>query len=123
VSPFNGTGGPAAVADLDAAWTEADQVQVFAVDSSGGLWTRMMVSSSPGSGWIDWETWPMELYAPQAAAPPVLDDLISLTASRWQEQTVGNIVPVVLATDRQGNLYYTTHTTTGVWEPWRSFYH
>jgi hypothetical protein len=123
VSPFNGTGGPAAVADLDAAWTEADQVQVFAVDSSGGLWTRMMVSSSPGSGWIDWEPWPMELYAPQAAAPPVLDDLISLTASRWQEQTVGNIVPVVLATDRQGNLYYTTHTTTGVWEPWRSFYH
>ena len=53
----------------------------------------------------------------------MLDDLVTLTASRWQEQTGGDIVPVVLATDRQGNIYYTTYTTTGVWEPWRSFYH
>jgi hypothetical protein len=110
-------------ADLDAGWTENEQVQVFAVTNSGALWSRTMVTSSPGSGWHDWVPWPMELYAPQAATPPVIDDIVTLTASHWQEPTGGDIVPVVLAVDSQGNIYYTTHDNTTGWEPWRSFYH
>jgi hypothetical protein len=53
----------------------------------------------------------------------VIDDIVTLTASLWQEPTGGDIVPVVLATDSQGNFYYTTHDTVTDWEPWRSFYH
>lgn len=117
------TGGLPAIADLDAAWTEQEQVQVFAVAANGGLWMRTMVSDSPGEGWEDWESWPMVLYAPQAASPPILNDIVTLTASLWQEITGGNIVPVVLATDSQGNIYYTTHSVDAGWQPWRSFYH
>jgi len=117
------TSGLPAISDLDAGWTEADQVQVFAVTTGGDLWSRTMVTSSPGNGWHDWVTWPMELYAPYAANPPVIDDIVTLTASLWQEPTGGDAVPVVLATDSQGNIYYTTHNTVTDWEPWRSFYH
>ena len=52
-----------------------------------------------------------------------IDDIVTLTASRWQEETGGDIVPVVLATDIQGNVYYTTHSPAGGWQAWRSFYH
>ena len=112
-----------AVADLDAAWTEYEQVEVFAVATNGELWTRTMVSQVPADGWGLWVLWPMQLYAPQAATPPVIDDLVSITASRWQEATGAAIVPVVLATDQQGNIYYTTHSLNAGWEDWRSFYH
>jgi hypothetical protein len=115
-------GGLPATADLDAAWTEDEQVQVFAAATNGGLWSRTMVSSLPGDGWADWVPWPMELYAPQAANPPVVDDIVTLTASLWQEVTAGDIEPVVLATDSQGNIYYTTHAKATGWEAWRSFY-
>jgi hypothetical protein len=116
-------GGLPATSDLDAGWTEDERVQVFAVTTGGGLWARTMVASAPGIGWHDWVEWPMELYAPQAATPPVIDDIVTLTASRWQEGTAGDIEPVVLATDSQGNIYYTTHANATGWEPWRSFYH
>jgi hypothetical protein len=117
------TAGLPAIADLDAAWTETEQVQVFAIATNGGLWTRTMISSSPGDGWNNWQSWSMSLYAPQATTPPVVGDLVTLTASLWQEPTGGPIVPVVLATDRQGNIYYTTHSVIGGWQSWRSFYH
>jgi hypothetical protein len=60
------------------------------------------------------------LYAPAAATPPNLDGLVSLTASRWLEDG-GASVPVVFATDQQGNLYVTTYES-GRWRAWRSFY-
>jgi hypothetical protein len=122
IAPFETAGLPP-IADLDAAWTEDEQVQVFSVATNGGLWTRTMVTSSPAGGWNNWQTWSMALYAPQAVTPPVIDDIVSLTASLWQEQTGGDIVPVVLATDSQGNIYYTTHSKALGWQPWRSFYH
>jgi hypothetical protein len=59
------------------------------------------------------------LYAPKAATPPKLDGLVSITASRWLEG--GGAIPVVFATDRQGNLYVTRYEG-GQWRPWRSFY-
>jgi hypothetical protein len=60
------------------------------------------------------------LYAPSAASPPALDGIISLTASRWRESSA-NTVPIVFATDDQGNVYLTTYEN-GNWKPWRSFY-
>jgi hypothetical protein len=122
IVPFSDTGQLLTVADLDAGWTEDEQVQVFAVDTNGGLWTRMMKTSSPADGWNDWQPWQIALFAPDASPPPVIDDIITLTASRWQEDTGGDIVPVVLATDRQGNIYYTTHSRSAGWDSWRSFY-
>jgi hypothetical protein len=117
------TSGLPAVTDLDAAWTEQEQVEVFAVATNGELWTRTMISKSPADGWGPWSLWPMQLYAPQAATPPVIDDLVSITASLWQEATGAAIIPVVLATDQQGNIYYTTHSLDAGWRDWRSFYH
>lgn len=121
VSGFGQAGLPAIV-DIDAAWTEDERIQLFAVDANGDLWTRQSLTVIPDEGWTDWELWPIVLYAPQATTPPVIDDIVSLTASLWQEQTGGDIVPVVLATDSQGNIYYTTHTIATGWQSWRSFY-
>lgn len=73
----------------------------------------------PLAGWKPWTNWSVPLYAPQAAPPPRLDGIVSLTASRWLEG--GSVAPVVFATDRQGNIYV-THYVNGQWQPWRSFY-
>lgn len=83
VTPFDGAGGPTAVADLHAARTEAEQVELFAADTVDRLWTRTMVSTAPGHSWYDWEAWSLTLYAPHAAEPPVIDNLATLTASPW----------------------------------------
>jgi hypothetical protein len=63
-------------------------------------------------GWNDWESWSAILFGPVAAKPPVLKDLVTLKAGRWQE--LGEIVPVVFATDEQGNIYYNTFQKSGV---------
>jgi hypothetical protein len=51
-----------------------------------------------------------------------MEDLVTLTASRWQEPSGSSIVPVVFATDGQGNIYYTEFKGK-TWQPWHSFYH
>ena len=122
ITPFGGAGLPA-LTDLDATSTEDERVQLFAVGTGGGLWTRSMKTTSPAGGWNNWTGWPLALYAPQAAIPPRVNDIVTLTASLWQEQTGGDKTPVVLATDSMGNIYYTTHSLSTGWQPWRSFYH
>jgi V8-like Glu-specific endopeptidase len=113
-----------AIIDIDAAWTEDEQTWIFAVDEKGALWVRAMVSKDPSQGWGDWQPWATNLYAPSAKSlQPQPEGIVSLTASRWQEETGGDIVPVVFATDNKGNIYYTTHDRSGGWSAWRSFYH
>ena len=116
--PFAGGTLPV-LADIAAAWTTDGRVQVFAVTANGETWTRTASKDSPDGGWNAWWEWSVPRYAPRAAAPPKLDGIVSLTAGRWLEGT--NIVPVVFATDNQGNIYITTHVN-GYWQPWRSFY-
>ncbi|MFZ3093096.1 MAG: hypothetical protein WA127_04675, partial [Methanothrix sp.] len=113
-----------AIIDIDAAWTEDEQTWIFAVDEKGALWVRAMVSKDPSQGWGDWQPWATNLYAPSAKSlQPQPECIVSLTASRWQEETGGDIVPVVFATDNRGNIYHTTHDRSGGWSAWRSFYH
>ena len=113
-----------AIIDIDAAWTEDEQTWIFAVDEKGALWVRAMVSKDPSQGWGDWQPWATNLYAPSAKSlQPQPEGIVSLTASRWQEETGGDIVPVVFATDNRGNIYHTTHDRSGGWSAWRSFYH
>ncbi|WP_367358046.1 trypsin-like serine protease [Methanothrix sp.] len=113
-----------AIIDIDAAWTEDEQTWIFAVDEKGALWVRAMVSKDSSQGWGDWQPWATNLYAPSAKSlQPQPEGIVSLTASRWQEETGGDIVPVVFATDNKGNIYYTTHDRSGGWSAWRSFYH
>jgi hypothetical protein len=103
---FTGAGEPPAIVELAANLTEDSQVQVFAIDVQGGLWTRTMKTHLSSDGWNDWESWSAILFAPVTAKPPVLKDLVTLKARRWQEP--GEIVPVVFAADEQGNIYYNT---------------
>ncbi|MDD3565872.1 MAG: trypsin-like serine protease [Methanothrix sp.] len=120
-----GFGNPSSVGivDMDAAWTEDEQAWVFAVDQKGALWIREMISLSSNS-WGTWQSWTTGLYAPDAASQqPAPEGIVSLTASRWQEETGGDIVPVVLATDNRGNVYYSAHKRQEGWSGWRSFYH
>ena len=61
----------------------------------------------------------MPLYAPEATPPPKLDGVVLLAAGRWLEGGAA-VVPVVFATDNQGNIYLTT-CKNGKREPWKSF--
>jgi hypothetical protein len=115
-------GGPAAIAELTVNLAEDSQIEVFAIDKNGGLWTRIMKTASAKDGWEDWKPWSLALFAPVAIDAPVLKDLVSLTAGQWQEPAGGDRVPVVFATDRQGNIYYTTHIKGQGWRKWLSFY-
>jgi hypothetical protein len=108
------------LSDIDAAWTPDGRIQVFAIDGTGNGWTRKATGSTPVANWEPWTSWSVPLYAPTAATPPALDGIISLTASRWLESGA-TVVPVVFATDQQGNIYVTTYVN-GQWQPWRSFY-
>ncbi|HEX8692543.1 MAG TPA: hypothetical protein VF746_09005 [Longimicrobium sp.] len=114
-------GSPPPLADLDAAWTSDGRVQVFAVAQGGSTWTRAASTTSPAGRWGAWAGWSIPLYAPKAKTPPPLDGVVALTASRWQEENGGVVVPVVFATDGQGNLYV-TRQLGGTWSEWRSFY-
>jgi hypothetical protein len=108
------------ITDVSAAWAPNGRVQLFAVDQTGGGWSVTATGLSPLTGWGSWTSWSVPLYAPKAATPPRLDGIVSLTASRWQESPT-TVLPVVFATDRQGNIYVTDYVN-GQWEPWRSFY-
>jgi hypothetical protein len=120
---FMDAGNPAACMELTVNLTEDFHVEVFAIDAQGGLWTRTMKTRSSSDGWNDWTPWAVKLFAPVATNPPVLNDLTTLTAGQWQEPSSGDRVPVVFATDRQGNIYYTTHSRSQGWQSWLSFYH
>lgn len=120
---FTTAGDPAAIVALAAGLTEDSLVEIFGIDPQGGLWTRTMKSYSSSGGWKDWEKWAVPLYAPVATKPPMLNDLVTLAAGQWQEPTGVDRVPVLFATDRQGNIYYTTHSRSQGWQSWRSFYH
>lgn len=113
--------GMAAIVDLDAGWSHTEQPQVFAVDINGHMWTRRFVTHSFVSGWVDWQAWDLDLFAPARSSPITIEGIRTITASRWQEKADGAIVPVVLATDDRGNIYY-SESKTGVWQAWRSFY-
>lgn len=115
---FTQRGSPGLV-DLDATWTVDGRVQVFALDETGQGWTRIADTSSPSGAWSAWSQWSVPLYAPAAATPPAIDELVSLTAGRWLESKT--VAPVVFATDRQGNIYVTSFVNNA-WQPWRSFY-
>ena len=106
--------------DVSAGWTADGYVQVFAIDSNGDGWSRSSSGTSPSSTWDSWNTWSVPLYAPNAATPPRLDGIISITANRWRENS-SKTVPAVFATDEQGNIYLSTYEN-GNWKPWRSFY-
>lgn len=106
--------------DIDAGWTADGRVQVFAVDRRGNGWTRAATGTSPLAAWDLWNEWSVPRYAPAAARPPALDGIVSLTSSRWLENG-GTDIPVVFATDTQGNIYVTTFEN-GKWQHWRSFY-
>lgn len=115
-----GTGTLPPLVDVTAAWATNGRVQVFAIDEDGDSWTRVASGTSPAGSWNNWTSWSVPLHASSAASPPKLDGVVSLTASRWLEGG-STILPVVFATDVQGNLYVTT-MSGDAWLPWRSFY-
>jgi hypothetical protein len=106
--------------DVDAALTSDGIVALFAIDQNSDGWNRTATTGSPGGTWQHWSPWSIPLYAPQAAKPPKLDGLVTVTAGNWLESG-GDHLPVVFATDRQGNIYITTQEG-GVWTDWQSFY-
>lgn len=108
------------IVDVDAAWAGDGSVQVFAVDEHSDTWSRKASGTSALGSWNAWAAWSVPLYAPKAATPPKLDGIVTLTAGRWLEGG-SSVLPVVFATDSQGNIYVTTYER-GVWKPWRSFY-
>ena len=128
---------PANIVDLDAGWLWDNRVFVVAVDNQGHLWLRTQTSTS-GNSWYSWITFDPPvgppIYAPATncggGAPP---GIVSVTASRWQDDPVSSVVPVIFATDNQGNVHYTTYETGPCtnaacdcgtyWQPWKSFYH
>ena len=108
------------IVDVAAAWDPNGHVQVYAIDKAGDGWIRTNTGNSPASSWGPWTSWSVPLYAPSATTPPKLDGIATLTATRWLESP-GTVLPAVFATDKQGNIYLTTHEN-GAWRPWRSFY-
>ncbi|MCC6669109.1 MAG: hypothetical protein IT375_35545 [Polyangiaceae bacterium] len=89
-------------------------------------------------GWNSWITFDPPvgppIYAPATgcagSAPP---GLVSVTPSRWQDDPVSTVVPVIFATDKQGNVHHTTYETgpctqsacdcETYCQPWKSFCH
>ncbi len=106
--------------DVSAGWTPDGYVQVFTIDKNGDGWARACMGNSPESNWNSWSPWSVPLYAPNAASPPKLKGIVSITANRWQENSL-KTKPVVFATDEQGNIYVTTFEGDK-WKPWLSFY-
>ncbi|MBE7486437.1 MAG: hypothetical protein HS104_41515 [Polyangiaceae bacterium] len=128
---------PASIVDIDAGWLSDNRVFVVAVDNQGHLWIRGQTATS-GNSWYAWISFDAPLgppiFAPavncSGTTPP---GIVSVTASRWQDDPVGTVVPVIFATDDRGNVYYTTWETGPCtnascdcgtkWLPWKSFYH
>jgi hypothetical protein len=113
--------GMSTIVDLDVGWNHTGYPQLFAVDIDGTLWTRRSEIHSSIFGWGDWQRWDVELYTPARSTSITVEGIVTLTADRWQEQPGGITVPVVLATDNQGNIYFSEYTNNA-WQPWRSFY-
>ncbi len=130
--PFGAAGLPP-LRDIDAAWVDATKrIRIFAVDESGGLWTREAKAPSVSSGWNNWAAFETLLAAPGASGPqPPPQDIATLTASHWSEDTTGGKKqPVLFATDSYGNIYYlkdeircTEPENCSLVRVWLSFYH
>jgi hypothetical protein len=126
---------PATMTDIDAGWTFDNRVFVIALDNGGGLWYRDQPSTS-GNSWNAWSSFTVPMFVPVAncgGGNPT--NLLSVYASRWQDNPVSTVVPVIFATDNRGMIYYTTYETGPcstpncdcargpTWLPWKAFYH
>jgi V8-like Glu-specific endopeptidase len=135
----------ARLADVDAMTSADGTLEVFAVDRSGGLWTKHTAGKS--SEWLSWLPWKPRLYAPAAAdektasssaitygfwketTGPPLQGITSLTATRWFEPGTSSVAStVVFAIDIRGNVYSSGYRCAGkarpascYWSGWRTF--
>ena len=102
-------------------------INVFALDENGKIWVRI----SAADEWSEWALWSVGLYNPGTSGHSTTDfyqsgpfQLASLTAGHLREE---DRLPVLFATDKYGNIYYTTQQSTPgtiikFWNGWRSFY-
>ncbi|MBX3128148.1 MAG: trypsin-like serine protease [Polyangiaceae bacterium] len=130
-------GAPASIVDLDAGWTNDNRVMVIALDAQGSLWIRVQLATT-GAGWFDWISFNPP-FGPKMFTPANqcnnngLPGIASVTVSRWQENPISTVVPVIFVTDDRGNVYYSTYeqgpcTQAGCdcsewFQPWKAFYH
>jgi V8-like Glu-specific endopeptidase len=96
----------------------ANGSNVYAVDQGGSMYSRSMKTNSPANGWNAWGTWGPNLYTPLDSASHTLTGITSLTAATWKESSTDN--QVVFAVDNQGNIYYTTYSSS-TWSQWVIF--
>ncbi len=117
--------GIAAWTDADMTWDEYGRGFMLAISSTGPqdkLYFTPIYGSNPWS-WFYFRT---KLWAPSAGSTQPSPRLVSITASRWMEDSNGVTSPVVFSTDDAGNVYFVEYTRIGTprWVlDWKSFYH
>jgi hypothetical protein len=140
------------IEDLDTGWLPDKRAFVVAVDNQSRIWFRTQ-NAPAGDVWLPWQSLRLGAtnggcpagtscyYSPDMPSancqrPNLPDRLATITASRWMEAST--VIPVLLATDRSGTIYYSTFEpdptpcdvpagctcdTSVHWQPWRTFYH
>jgi len=110
------------IADVDAGWNSKKRALLVALSSTGVAWYREADSKLSTASWSSWQQLPT-LIDPGVPINRGNVELVSVSASRWEETDGDVVVPVVFATDNWGNVYQTTYTeATSTWSYWMPFY-
>lgn len=91
---------------------------LYVLDGASSIWNATMKNGNPTYGWNNFTAWSPALYTPLDSATYTLTGLKTLTAGAWKESSTGNLV--VFATDDQGNIFYTTNSSSA-WSQWKIF--
>jgi hypothetical protein len=111
--------------DIDFTWDEFGRGFMLAIPENGD--NRLHFLPLYGTGaWTGWRHFDTRLWAPGVSNPAAVPRMLSVTASRWMEDTPGVTSPVIFATDDSGNVYFVEFARVGTvgWNlDWKSFYH
>lgn len=92
---------------------------LYVLDGASSIWNATMKNGNPTYGWNNFTAWSPALYTPlDPSTKHPLTGLKTLTAGAWKESSTGNLV--VFATDDQGNIFYTTKSSSA-WSQWKIF--
>jgi hypothetical protein len=123
---------PATMVDIAAGLQADNRVIVIALDSAGYLWVRQQYGTSGGI-FYGWYSAVIPKFVPDVGCPNENPTGIkSVMVSRWQDDPLSTVVPVIFITDNRGMIYYSAYETgpcTAVcdcgtkFQPWKPFYH